>query len=257
MNVTVCELDTELTGFARDWPSLVAHVRQEGSDLLLLPEMPFAPWLADSRQFQASQWQAAENDHAAWVERLDALGSIWVAGSRPLTRQGRRLNMGFLWALPQGLCDVHAKYYLPDEDRFWEASWYGRGPGDDFSVVQAGEARVGFLICTELWFFERARRYGRDGAEVILTPRATERQTVDKWLAGGRALAVSAGAYSLSSNRADKNGSPLGMGGGGWVIDPDGRVLARTTQDRPFVTVSIDLEYARAAKFSYPRYVLE
>jgi N-carbamoylputrescine amidase len=41
------------------------------------------------------------------------------------------------------------------------------------------------------------------------------------------------------------------------VIDPDGAVLATTTPDDPFVTIQIDLDLARKAKTTYPRYVRE
>lgn len=257
MRVTVCELSSEMHDLSQDWLHLVAHVQHQATDLVLLPEMPFAPWLAASPVYQESEWQAAESLHAAWFGRLKELGATWVAGSRPLGRAGQRLNSGFLWHPQAGMRDVHAKFYLPDEERFWEASWYQRGPGDDFNLARVDKAQVGFLICTELWFFERARRYGKDGADLILTPRATERQTVDKWLAGGRALAVSAGAYSLSSNRVNKDASPHTMGGGGWVIDPDGEVLGVTSQDQPFITLEIDISKAAAAKSTYPRYVCE
>ncbi len=53
------------------------------------------------------------------------------------------------------------------------------------------------------------------------------------------------------------DGSALEWGGLGWVIGPDGDVLATTTRDEPFVTVEVDLEAARAAKWTYPRYVSE
>jgi N-carbamoylputrescine amidase len=46
-------------------------------------------------------------------------------------------------------------------------------------------------------------------------------------------------------------------GGLGWVIDPEGEVLATTTVDDPFVTVDVDLDVARRAKATYPRYVRE
>ena len=71
----------------------------------------------------------------------------------------------------------------------------------------------------------------------------TESQSVDKWLAGGRAAAVMGGAFSLSSNRAGSNHG-LTYGGLGWVIGPDGQVLATTSDSEPFVTVEIDLDLA-------------
>jgi N-carbamoylputrescine amidase len=169
---------------------------------------------------------------------------------------GRRYNAGFVQA-PDGKCQlVHRKRYLPDEPGFWEASWYDRGEGE-FGVAQVGPARVGFMVCTDLWFFEHARALGRAGAQVIANPRATERSTVDKWLAGGRAAAVVAGAFCLSSNHVGgPGGAVTPMGGQGWVITPDGDVLALTSPDVPWVTIAIDLAEAERARTTYPRYVV-
>jgi N-carbamoylputrescine amidase len=44
-------------------------------------------------------------------------------------------------------------------------------------------------------------------------------------------------------------------GGVGWIISPDGEILATTTRDVPFVTMDIDLSVPLAARTSYPRYV--
>jgi N-carbamoylputrescine amidase len=63
---------------------------------------------------------------------------------------------------------------------------------------------------------------------------------------------VRSGAFSVSSNRVDPTGA---CGGGGWIIDPQGTILALTTPDAPFATVNIDLSAAAAAKDDYPRYV--
>jgi N-carbamoylputrescine amidase len=87
-----------------------------------------------------------------------------------------------------------------------------------------------------------------------VTPRLSARGSVDKWLAGGRAAAVVSGAYSLSSNRASE---AQDYGGRGWVVSPDGEVLASTSPAAPFATVDVDLALAERAKSSYPRYVLD
>ena len=105
-----------------------------------------------------------------------------------------------------------------------------------------------------MWFFEHARRYGKEGVRLMLTPRATERSTLPKWTAGGKVSAVSSGAYSLSSNHAG-NYDGVVMGGGGWVVSPDGEILVTTSASDPFVTVDLDLTLADVAKTSYPRYV--
>ncbi|MFN8375206.1 MAG: carbon-nitrogen hydrolase family protein [Anaerolineae bacterium] len=160
-----------------------------------------------------------------------------------------------MWEKSSGYHPAHLKYYLPNEDGFWEAQWYERGKGD-FEPVQTSKACVGFSICSELWFFEHARAYGKKGAELIVTPRCTEKASVETWLVAGRATAVSAGAYSLSSNRTGSEGG-IEFGGQGWIVDPDGEVLGVTTKDRPFLTLEIDLTQAHAAQNTYPRYIPE
>ncbi len=262
IKVTVCQLRGDDGALEEDWQRLAGYVRETDSDLLLLPEMPFFAWPFWQKQFQADVWQAAVAAHDAWQERFSELGTAVVVGTRPATSGGQRLNRAF-WRLPGepgGAVQLgHSKVYLPDEPGFWEASWYARGVGDfrpEMLELAAGASVcAGFLICTELWFMHAARQYGQAGADLLLTPRATERRTVDKWLAGGRAAAVIAGAYSLSSNHYREGDGTRSLGGFGWVIGPDGEVLALTTPGAPFATVSIDLQRARQAKQTYPRYV--
>jgi N-carbamoylputrescine amidase len=158
--------------------ALAAHVKAEASDLVLLPEMPFCTWFPRLAQFEAETWGEALAAHDRWLERLAELAPAAVLGSRPVERDsghragglkasglkaGKRLNEGFIWEPAGGYRGVHAKHYLPDEEGFWEASWYGRGEGD-FIPAGCRDARIGFAICTELWFLERARAYGRQGS---------------------------------------------------------------------------------------------
>ena len=247
VRATVCELRSEHV--EADWAALADHVRGARSDLVLLPEMGLAPWFGRLRAFDEDMWRSAVATHERYAaERLGELAPAVVLGTAPVEREGRRQNEAFV-ADGDGVRPAHRKFHLPDEDDFWEASWYERGKGD-FHVVDAGPARLGFLICTELWFTHHARAYGEAGAEVVAVPRCTPSETLDKWLAGGRAAAVISGAFVLSSNHGDER-----FGGQGWVIDPDGDVLAVTSRDEPFATVEIDLDVAAAAKATYPRYV--
>lgn len=258
MIVTVCQLRVEgAAGPVTDWPALVAHVHDHESDLILLPEMPFYPWPFAEEKFRPAVWANAEKAHESWLLRLGEFGTAIVAASRPVTRGGRRLNEGFIWSVGQGYTAIHDKVYLPDEAGFWEASWYERGEKSFRTAPLPGEtAAAGFLICTELWFLEQARAYGQAGAGLLLTPRATEKRTVDRWLAAGRVAAIVAGAYSLSSNHSTEADEPVPLGGQGWVITPEGEVLVTTSATQPFVSVEIDLSVAEAARTTYPRYVV-
>lgn len=257
MKVTVCELRNDSAGLELDWPALVEHVRSEKSELVLLPEMAFHPWLAGTNLIDPELWQGAVSAHDLWIGRLSELAVRVVIGTRPVIQNKKRLNQGYIWQSDTGYRPVHAKYYLPDEESYWEASWYDRGDRD-FNVVQIDGLNIGFLICTELWFAAHAREYMLQGIDLLVCPRATPKSSVGKWLTGGRTAAVISGAYCMSSNFCGSSIEGSEFGGTGWVIEPEeGNVLGTTSPDQPFLTVEIDLEIARNAKHTYPRYVKE
>jgi len=256
MKVTVCELRNEPGYLEQDWQELVDHVKSEASDLVLLPEMPFYPWIARWKIIDDEIWKASVEAHDRWISRLTELEMALVISTRPIIRERKRFNEGFVWDSANNYRGVHRKYYLPDEEGWWEASWYDRGNGE-FSVIQSRKGIIGFLICTELWFNFHAREYAKQGVELLVTPRATEITSVDKWLAGGRTAAVVSGAYSLSSNYSYGNKGNIEWGGSGWIIEPEeGQVLGVTSRKHPFLTLEIDLSAAQNAKHTYPRNIV-
>ena len=256
MQVTVCQLHNHGEQLEADWLALIEHVQKNGSELVVLPEMGLSAWLAAIDVVDQAQWLAGVAAHEGWIGRFEELAPAVVLGSRPTVVNGINHNQGFVWDIDNGLKTVHTKYYLPNEGGFWEATWYKRSLEKRFESFQAGGATAGMMLCTDIWFNEHARDYGRAGAELLVCPRATPMETVDKWIAGGRVAAVAAGAYCLSSNHAG-NYPSVTMAGTGWIIDPDGEVLGVTSGERPFLTLDLDLEMARQAKQTYPRYVLE
>ena len=256
MKVTVCELNEDRTLFNRDWEWLAEHVRTEGSDLVLLPEFPFSEWFPVTPDYSDKTWTQAVLAHDAWIQRLGELAPAAVLSSRPVNHAARRLDEGFVWDRQLGYRPAHLKHYVPDVDGWWEASWFQPAEAD-FSPGDVGTALVGFQICTEIWAMGRAQSYGKRGVHLIVTPRATETASLDKFLAGGRVAALVSGGFVLSSNRVGNTAGKATFGGQGWVIGPDGDVLALTSAEHPFVTVAIDLAAADRAKSTYPRDVLE
>jgi N-carbamoylputrescine amidase len=249
MRITACQLPDAPGALAEEWPRLSAHLDAQRSDLLVLPELPFHRWHADRPEFSREVWDESMAAHRRWLARLAELPVRQVAGTMPLEEGGRRYNVGFVWDRERGLAGVHRKHYLPEMAGFHEATWFDRGPRQ-FEVASAGQARLGFAICTELWAMDLARHYGRQAVHLLLTPRATGCDTVEKWLAAGRSAGVVAGAFSISSNRYAPERD---FGGGGWITDPDGAILAHTSTSEPFLTVDCPLGAAETARRTYPR----
>jgi predicted amidohydrolase len=253
VKVTVCELPDERDAFASEWERLVRHVRKESSEMVVLPETPFSRWIFVDPEFDERVWKGAVEEHEEWVKRLPGLGAKAVLGSRLVGSGRRRYNEGFVWSR-SGLTPSHRKRYLPDLPGFHEARWYARG-GRKFAPVEVLGWKVGFMICSDLWSMANARAYGKNGVDLIAVPRCTGLST-NKWLAGGRVAAVVSGAYCVSSNRTSERGEAR-FGGMGWVVDPDGGILATTSKSAPFATVEVDEAAARKAKKTYPRDSLE
>jgi apolipoprotein N-acyltransferase len=98
----------------------------------------------------------------------------------------------------------------------------GRGPG----VLRTPAGTLGVAISYEVFFGERARAAMRAGGQVLLVPTNAASfktsQVPTQEVASARLRAWETGRWVLQS-------APTGYGA---VIDPDGRVLARTTLSR-------------------------
>jgi predicted amidohydrolase len=251
MRVTVCQLSNYGGILDDEWEALVDHVRDERSDLLLLPEMPFSRWLAADHTVVDAQWDDAVAVAADWLGVMPAFAPTAVVGSRPVNRVTGRRNGGYL-VDGERTTDVHDKAYLPNEPGYWEARWYE--PGEPaFAPFAVGDASVAMLICSELWSFEAARSFADAGVDLVAVPRATPSESLERWLVAGRAAAMTAGAFVASSNLYRQGG--VDLGGMGFLVGPDGDLLATTDAAEPFATVDIDLTVARDAKATYPRYL--
>ena len=254
MKITVCQLHNGREALAGDWQGLVEHVRAERSGLVLLPEMPFYPWFPTPREFVARTWRDAVAAHDTWERRLSELMPAIALGTRPADFGSLRYSVGFMWNDDEGMTEtIHVKSCLSNEDGFWETTWYEKAV-PDFECATVGTIHVGMLIGLELWMPDRARLYGEDGAQVIAIPRVDRARadietTNSEWIAGGRAAAVASGAYCISSSRGSHGRT---SGGAGWIVAPDGTLLAVTSADQQFVTADVDLN----AVVRHPRAVM-
>ncbi|MEH6442905.1 MAG: carbon-nitrogen hydrolase family protein [Oceanospirillaceae bacterium] len=255
MKVTVVQLSNDPGQLQRDMQKLSQHVQAEKSEFVLLPEMSFAPWLANTRDSNHQQWQEAMELHQHWIAQFSQLSLPPLVSTRPTVNgAGSRRNQGYLWTENGGVQAVHEKYYLPNEPGYWEASWYDMG-NSLFDTARLGEVRIGMQICTEMWFFQHARELGQKKVDLLCVPRVTPHASVKKWLAGGQAGAVVSGAFHLSSNLYLPESSTADIGGLSWIISPEGDILGTTDPDNPFITIDVDLTASDIAKDTYPRYV--
>lgn len=257
MKVTVCQLSNDTDQFERDWESLTTHCQANKSDIVLLPEMPFYPWIAHDPTASNAKMVEVVEAHEKWVQRLDELGDTIVAYSKPIIEDDKFYNTAFIWTEKTGHQKVHTKYFLPEEEGFYEETWFDR-ESKNFELIEVNGVKIGFLLCTEVWFTQYARKYGLEGIDILLCPRATGNSSVDQWIRCGQTLSVISGSYCLSSNRSGMGEDDFHWGGAGWICQPmDGSIMGVTSDEVPFITIEVDLEKTNHAKKEYPLYVKE
>lgn len=236
----------------REWGVIRRSVDAARPDLLVTNELPFGPWLAGADALDVSAARRSVELHEHGLGALAALGVPAVISSRPVWTGEKLANEAFVLERGRAVA-LHAKHMLPEEPGWREATWYEAGTGGFAARTVAG-LRVGVLLCTELMFNERARRYGRDGADLIVVPRATGTDH-SMWRTAAAMAAIVAGSYVVSSNRAGRGSTGPEFGGGGFAFAPDGSLLASTSPENPLTTVRIDVERSRRQKAEYPCYV--
>lgn len=257
MKVTICELSNPVPQFEKEWVQLAQHCQSQESDLLLLPEMPFYPWIANQRIVREDLKIKAVEAHEQWLQRIEELGAKMVAYSKPEIVGEHFYNTAYVWTQAEGHQAVHSKHFFPEEEGFYEQSWFDT-PVEHFELLEVQGINIGFLLCTEVWFTQYARKYGLAGIDLLLCPRATGKSSLAQWIRCGQTLSVISGAYCVSSNRSGAGDSEFEWGGGGWISRPmDGQLLGRTTSDSPFLTLNIDVNQSKVAKDNYPLYVKE
>lgn len=257
MKITVCQLSNDIKQFEKDWEGLVSHCKLNESEIVLLPEMPFYLWIANQPSINNSLQIEAVKAHEKWLQRIEELGNVIVAYSKPLIKENKFYNTAYIWTKDTGHIKVHTKHFFPEEEGFYEETWFDREP-NNFELIEINGLKIGFLLCTEIWFTQYARKYGLEGIDFLLCPRATGKSSIDQWVRCGQTSSVVGGCYSLSSNRSGVGEDGFNWGGTGWISQPmDGSLLGVTSNDVPFLTLDVDLEKSKLAKKEYPIYVKE
>lgn len=256
MRLAVCESAAEMYAGSDEWKFLTSQTKELQVDLLLLNELPFGPWIATTPKPERETLLTSQKAHEDGIAALGELGVPCVLATRPTFENDKSVNQGFVWETSGKLTPVHTKQFFPEEEGYYEASWFERGE-THFRLTEVKGLKVGFLICTEVMFNEWARYYGKNGAQLIVVPRATQLVTHDRWKTALSMAALVSGCYVASSNRHGSDQFGKKFGGKGMVFDPCGNLIAETSGEDPAIPVELDLREVEKAKKSYPFYVRE
>lgn len=251
--VAYVEWPDGLTVASTEWQNIENQINAANIDILITNEMPFGAWRPIHSDYVEKQAQIWADENEAALESLTKLKVKAVISSRPIVMQGKLVNEAF--ALEDGkYTALHHKHFFPAEHGWHEAAWFHPVmPG--FDVHEVAGVKIGVQLCTELMFTEKARQYGRDGADLIVVPRASGQNAVN-WNAACAMASVTSGAYVISSNRVGQlSDAAPSFGGKGLCYAPGGEKLGETNADNSIITIDISMDLTQAAKEEYPCYL--
>jgi N-carbamoylputrescine amidase len=211
LRVACVEWPDGLTPAQPAWIEIKKSVAAARPDLLLTNELPFGPWIAATNTFSREAAEASIRAHEDGLAALIALQVPAIISTRPVWNGAKLANEAF--ALENGNTRaLHRKQYFPAEPGWFETTWY-EGDASGFQIAEVAGIKIGTLICTETMFNERARAYGRQGAALIVIPRATG-QNAQPWKIAASMASLISGAYVASSNRVGTPAPNQGFPGG-------------------------------------------
>ncbi len=222
MQIAVAQLDQvvgDLAGNARRILGAVQAGVRAGAALVVTPELSLCGYPPEDLLLRPAFIDACADE----LGRLAAAmhGATVVVGF-PERKDGRRANA--LAIIRDGrVIGVYRKHCLPnytvfDEDRYFE-------PGTSPCVFEVGGARVGVVICEDVWFAGPALEARDAGAELIVvangSPYHTQQQALR--LAQLRARAGETGRPFLYVNRVGGQ-DELVFDGASFALAADGEV---------------------------------
>lgn len=161
------------------------------------------------------------------AERARELELVTVFNLYELGEGGRRFDSSPVIDADGRLLGVTRMIHITDYEGFHEKDYYH--PGDKgVPVYETRAGKVGVAICYDRHYPEVMRALGVAGAELVVIPQAG---TVGEWPEGlyeaeVRTAAFQNGYFAALANRVGEEGQ-LHFSGESFVVDPEGRVVAR------------------------------
>jgi predicted amidohydrolase len=216
--------------------------------LVLLPEL----WTVGAFNF-GEFGRAAEPLNGPTASRLAAAarqGKFWLHGGSIVERspEGDLYNTSLLFDPAGRMAASYRKMHLFGFE-FGEKAILRAGE----SIVDLGTdiGHLALTTCYDLRFPELYRCLSARGAEIMLVTSSWPSARLEHWLILTRARAIENLSYVVACNAAGAHGGHE-LAGNSLIIDPWGKVLARSSADEGMLYGEIDRESVSAIRAQFP-----
>lgn len=221
---------------------MVREAAAMGARVVTLPEMFNSPY--QTVLFPSYAESYPDGETVRMLARVaNEAGIILVGGSIPERDGAFVYNTSFIFGPGGRLLGRHRKMHLFDVDlpglSIRESSTLG--PGAEYTVVDAGFAKLGVCICFDVRFPELARLMTLAGAQVMVAPGAFNMITGPAhWELTMRARAVDNQFYVAAASPARDENDKYVAFGHSMIVDPWGEVLQKAGTDEEIIMAVIN-----------------
>lgn len=206
---------------------LITLAAEEGARIVALPQLfntSFFPSSIDEKNFSL-----AEGEDGRTVSFLKGLSSrlgVSIIGSIFEKEKDSYYNTAFCTGPTGEIIGKYRKVHVPAIP-LWEERYYFR-PGDlGFPVFETPFAKVGVLICWDVFFPEGFRTLALKGAEIVFSPTASAFLHSRKaWERAAAAAAHANGFFVFRVNRTGKE-ERQEFYGRSFLAGPDGEFVVK------------------------------
>ncbi len=218
--------------------------KDHGAHLIAFPELAGLPFFPQHERYAAAA-DLAEPIPGPTTSRIaaqaKALGLVTVFNMYE-SDKGQHFDSSPVFDADGTLLGVTRMVHITDYPCFHEQAYYAAGDrGAPVYATRCG--RIGVAICSDRHYPEYMRALGVEEAELVVIPQAG---TLDEWPEGMyeaevRASAFHNGYFAALCNRVGKE-ERLTFSGESFVVDPEGRVLARGKRlEEDLLVADVDL----------------
>ena len=230
----------------------LSEAKSQGASIAVLPEIPLNPWSPATRTARDDDAEPVNGPRAIrQAEAAAEVGIGLVGGVIERREDGQRRNQALVYGSDGRVLGRFAKCHIPDEPGFYEADHYG--PGEEFATpIQGLDLPIGVQICSDANRPEGTHLLAGLGAELVVVPRSTLKETWSRWRPVLIASALTSCCYMATVNRPAPEGG-VEIGGPTFAVAPDGEVLVEG-EERVMV---FDVDRAAMPRFrmEYPGYI--
>lgn len=217
----------------KDWNleksyELIKLAHKSEVDLVCLPEFfSVGTWLSVNKPSQlVESFEGPTNLRLATL--AEEYNMYICAGSFPTLENKNIFNMG-AFITPKGIAGSYVRAY--DRPEYYSL-------GSIFSIFKTEFAKIGVIICGDIFVPEISRGYSQRGVEIILNPTMNAVMYYDRFMAAARSRAYENLAFIAQIDPIGDHPAWGKMVGGSTVFSPEGLILDQAPKNKEMVLIT-------------------